>query len=103
MARLIGAVRSDARRHAEIRERLSAVVESRERFFFALVDVGVETGEIAECDRPLAREFVRLLMVGITEGTANSLEQQEMAIDAIKAMLRGRLIMAVGESSKNSS
>ena len=92
MARLIGSVRSDAKRHAEVRERLAAVVESRERFFFALVDVGVETGEIAECDRALAWEFIRLLLVGVVEGTANSLEQQELAIDAIKAMLRGRLI-----------
>lgn len=95
MARLIGSVRSDAKRHKEVRERLAAVVESRERFFFALVDVGVETGEIAECDRALAWEFIRLLLVGVTEGTANSLEQQEMAIAAIKAMLRGRLIRPV--------
>lgn len=95
LARFVGSVRSDNRRHDEVRQRLAWAVAERDRFFLALVDVGVETGEIAENDRPLVREFIRIVLVGLTEGTSDSVTQQRMAIDAVKAMLRGQLITPV--------
>lgn len=95
LAGFVGSVRSDNRRHEEVRERLARAVAERDRFFLALVDVGIETGEIAENDRPLVREFIRIVLVGLTEGTSGSVTQQRMAIDAVKAMLRGQLITPV--------
>lgn len=95
LGRFVGSVRSDNRRHEEVRERLAWAVAERDRFFLALVDVGVETGEIAQNDRPLVREFIRIVLVGLTEGTSDSVTQQRMAIDAVKAMLRGQLITPV--------
>lgn len=100
-AKFLSALRSDIRRHEEVRALVAEALAERERYFFAIVEVGVETGEIADGDQGLVWEFIRLLLVGITEGAANPIEEQALAIDAIKAMLDGRLIRQAAEAGEH--
>ncbi len=88
----IGAVRTDMRRHPEVAERLAAAVEARERFFVGLVNVGVQTGEIDPANRRLVAEFIRTVLLGLTDGSTPSLDHHRRAIDGIKALIRGELI-----------
>jgi len=88
----IGAVRTDMRRHPEVADRLSGAVRQRERFFVDLVDVGIETGEIDPADRGLVAEFIRTILLGLTDGSTPSLEHRRRAIDGIRALVRGDLI-----------
>ena len=87
-----GSVRSDMRRHPEVAERLAAAVDARERFLFGLVDVGVETGEIDDADRAIVAEVIRTVLHGLTDGSTPSLDHHRMAIDGIRALIRGELI-----------
>ncbi len=88
----IGAVRTDMRRHPEVADRLADAARERERFFLGLVDVGVETGEIAPADRGLVAEFIRTILLGLTAGSTPSLGHHRKAIDGIVALVRGELI-----------
>ena len=99
-AKFISSLRFDVRRHEEVRALVADALAERERYFFAIVERAVETGEITDGDQALAWEFIRLLLVGITEGAANPIEEQTLAIEAIKAMLDGRLIRPVPEAGK---
>jgi AcrR family transcriptional regulator len=92
LALFVGAVRTDMHRFPEVAERLSASVDQRDRFFLGIVDAGVETGEILPEDRDLVVEFIRIMLVGLTEGVSESPAQHRMAIDSIRALLRGELI-----------
>lgn len=92
VVRFIGAVRTDMRRHPEVSERLAATVHAREKFFVDIVDVGVETGEIKPADRGLVAEFIRTILLGLTDGTTPSLKHHRQAIDGIRALVRGELI-----------
>jgi len=91
-ARLVGSVRRDVRQDPDVAERLGNQVRQRDRFFLNLVDVGIETGEIAPEDRRLVGEFIRLVLVGMIEGVADSASQHERAIDAVTRLLDGELI-----------
>jgi AcrR family transcriptional regulator len=92
LARFVGVVRTDIRRHPEIRERLHSSDERREEFFLRLVDCGTETGEIKPEHRPLVRAFVSLILVGLTEGNSSSIERHRRAIDSVLGVLRGELV-----------
>lgn len=96
-ARFVGAVRRDVRQDPDVAARLGEQVRQRDRFFLNLVDVGIETGEIAPEDRRLVGEFIRLLLVGLFEGIADSASQHERAIDAITRLLDGGLIKPLPE------
>ena len=63
-----GVVRSDMRRFPEIAQQLARDVAQTEKFFVDLVEVGVGTGEIAAADRDAAIGFVRLALIGLTDG-----------------------------------
>jgi hypothetical protein len=39
-------------------------------------------------------EFIRIMLIGLTEGTSQGIEQHRSAIDAIRALLRGDLLQA---------
>ena len=95
LAKFVGVVRADIRRHPEIADRLHAVNDERERFFLRMVDCGIETGEIRQADRRLVREFIRLILIGLTEGTSDSIEAHRRAIDSVMAVLRGSLVRSV--------
>lgn len=92
LAKFVGVVRADIRRHPDIAEHLHTVDASRERFFLDIVDCGIRTGEIEPDDGPLVQEFIRVILVGLTEGTSDSIEVQRRAIDSIMGVLRGTLI-----------
>jgi AcrR family transcriptional regulator len=91
MAAFVGAVRTDTRRHADVDERLSRYAEAREQFFVDIVDVGVATGEIDVDDKPAMVEFVRTVLIGLTETVGMSPDQHRRAIDAVTGLLRGTI------------
>ncbi|MGA9276511.1 TetR/AcrR family transcriptional regulator [Ilumatobacter sp.] len=92
LAKFVGAVRADTRRYPEIGERLGDANAEREQFFMSMVQAGVGTGEVRPEDTELLEEFVRLVLVGLTDGSSESLEQHRRAIDSLKAMVRGQLV-----------
>ncbi len=92
LAAFIGSTRTDIRRHPEIDRALAAQAERRDHFFVRLVDIGVESGEIAVEHRRLVIEFVSTILIGLTDGVSNDSDRHQRAIDSIKLVLRGRLV-----------
>ncbi|WP_040493576.1 TetR/AcrR family transcriptional regulator [Ilumatobacter nonamiensis] len=99
LAKFVGAVRADTRRHPEIGEALGDANAEREEFFMRIVSAGIASGEVRPEDSDLVREFVRLILVGLTDGSSETLEQQRRAIDSVMAMVRGTLIRPAESSS----
>jgi AcrR family transcriptional regulator len=97
LALFVGTVRTDMRRFPEVAERLEHSVTARDEFFVSIVGAGVASGEIRPDDRNLVVEFVRILLIGLTEGGSESPERHRLAIDSIRALLRGELIVEVSE------
>lgn len=95
LAKFVGAVRADTRRHPEIREALGIANSEREHFFMRIVEAGIASGEVRSEDAERMREFVRLILVGLTDGSSESLEQHRRAIDSVMAMVRGTLIRPI--------
>ena len=50
------------------------------------------TGEVRPADRERMGEFIRIILIGLTEGTSEHAAQHRCAIDAILALLRGGLL-----------
>lgn len=92
LALFVGTVRADMRRFPEIARRLQTSVVQRDEFFLSIVDAGVVSGEVNPHDRELVVEFIRVMLIGLTEGVSESSAQHRLAIDSIRAMLRGDLI-----------
>lgn len=99
-AGFVGAVRTDARRYPEIDERVSRYNEARDLFFTNLVDVGVATGEICAEDRPEMAEFVRAVLIGLTETGGMTPDRRRRAIDAVTGLLRGTIFTPVGDAGR---
>ena len=95
LAAFVGAVRTDTQRHPDVAERLSRYAEAREQFFVDIVDVGVATGEIDAADQPAMVEFVRTVLIGLTETVGMSPEQHRRAIDAVTGLLRGTIFRPI--------
>lgn len=94
LALFLGAVRIDIRRYDELRGKLSNGVAVRDQFFTGLVDVGVETGEIDPGNRKLVIEFIRVLLIGLTDVVTPSVHDYRGVTDGIKAAMRGQLIQS---------
>lgn len=92
LALFVGTVRNDMRRFPEIAERLARADAARDEFFVSVVDTGVATGEVRPDDREGMVEFIRIMLIGLTEGTSQGTRQHRCAIDAIRALLRGELV-----------
>jgi AcrR family transcriptional regulator len=92
LAAFLGVVRTDMRRHSDIRERLGVHAARRDEFFVRLVDAGVATGEITRHHRALVNEFVTMVLIGLTDGVSDDPQRHERAVTAIKLVLRGELI-----------
>lgn len=92
LARFVGVVRADLRRHPEVRDRLGTADAAREQFFVDIVECGVATGEVLRENVEPLQEFIRLVLVGLTEGTSDSPERQRRAIDSVMAVMRGTLV-----------
>jgi AcrR family transcriptional regulator len=98
LTKFVGAVRADTRRYPEVRERLGDADSARVRFFTDIVEAGIASGEVRREDAALLQEFIRLILVGLTDGSSNSLDQHRRAIDSIMAVVRGDLVRPVPES-----
>lgn len=92
LARFIGAVRIDVARHEELRQALGNRSGRTQTFFRELVDHGVTTGEIKAADRDMVRAFVRITVVGLTDGASGDSQGHRLAVDAIRAVIEGRLV-----------
>lgn len=92
LARFIGAVRIDVARHEELRVALGNRSGRTQTFFRDLVDHGVSTGEIQPADRDMVRAFVRITVVGLTDGASGDSQGHRLAVDAIRAVIEGRLV-----------
>ncbi len=97
LAKFVGVVRADVRRYPEVAERLAAADLAREDFFLDIVEVGVSTGEVRAEDVAAVREFVRVILVGLIEGTSENPDRQRQAIDSIMGVLRGQLVQPVAD------
>lgn len=93
LALFVGTVRHDTRRFTEIAERLAHAEAARDDFFVGVVDVGVTTGEVRPADRERMVEFIRIMLIGLTEGASETSTQHRCAIDAIRALLHGELLL----------
>ena len=98
LAKFVGAVRADTRRYPEISARLGGADAARERFFMDIVEAGIETGEVRREDFELVQAFIRIVLVGLTDGSSSSLQQQRRAIDSVMAVVRGTLVRALDEA-----
>jgi TetR/AcrR family transcriptional repressor of uid operon len=91
LAAFLGTARIDLARYDELRS-----VEGRPgegtRFLNELVDHGVLTGEIPPDRRERVAALLRTIFVGLTVGLSGDLRDQRHAIDAIEALVEGRLL-----------
>lgn len=92
IAIFVGTVRVDMRRFPEIEHRLAASAAGRDEFFTSIVDAGVVTGEVCAEHRDMVAEFLRVMLVGLTEGVTKSTDEHRLAIDSIRALVRGELL-----------
>lgn len=91
VARFLGAVRVDVRRHPEMRVSVEPRSRQRERFFADMVEVGVSTGEISPLRRAVVFAYILTVLVGLTDAVSDDIDEQGRAIVGIKDALRGLL------------
>jgi AcrR family transcriptional regulator len=90
-----GTVRIDMRRSPELAERLARSVARTDHYFLAMIDIGIASGEINPSDRALVAEFMRIVLTALTDAGSTSAEPHRRSIDALDALLHGRLIRPV--------
>lgn len=92
IAIFVGTVRVDMRRFPEIADQLATSAADRDTFFTSIVDAGVATGEVCPENRAMVAEFLRVMLVGLTEGEVKSSDEYRLAVDAIRSLVRGDLL-----------
>jgi AcrR family transcriptional regulator len=92
VARFVGTIRVDARRHPELALALRLRDDRLVRFFTNLVADGIDSGEIADEDRPLIQAFLLTILIGLTDAVSDDPNLQRLANEAIKRSLQGRLL-----------
>lgn len=92
LARFLGSVRVDMRRHAELADVLRPAERRRASFYDDIVDLGVRTGEIDACDRARAGALVHTMLVGLTDAVSSNDTTHRLAVEGVKALLHGTLI-----------
>jgi AcrR family transcriptional regulator len=95
VARFLGAVRVDTRRHPEMRASVAPRSRQRETFFADMVELGVSTGEIAAERRPIVFAFILTVLVGLTDAVSDDPKVQSQAIAGIKDAVPGLLAPGV--------
>lgn len=103
LAQFLGAVRVDMRRHPELAKALKRATNERGRFFDRIVDDGVATGEIAPTDREAMSVLLTTILVGLTDSVSNNNQRHQLAVDAFKALVDGRLIRSPRAAAKPAS
>jgi AcrR family transcriptional regulator len=92
LARFLGSARVDIARHPEILKGMRRRRRTGDDIVLRLVDTGIATGEIRSADRAAATAAVRLILVGLNDAVSDDLEVHRAAIDAMRALVEGRLI-----------
>ncbi len=92
LAQFLGASRIDRKRVAELKDVPSHDAQNRTDFFEAMVDFGVKNGEIKAADKQQVLALIRTVTVGLTDAVSSDLTWHRHAIDALKALLEGRLV-----------
>ncbi len=96
LALFLGSARVDFARDADLAEAVMAI--ERERpidFFDRMIDLGVETGEIDERDRPIVASLLRTITVGLTDAVSSDPLRHRQAVDGIGRLLTGDLVKPV--------
>lgn len=95
LALFLGAVRIDIRRYDDLSVKLATGVVRRDQFFTELVDIGMATGEIEPENRQLVIEFIRVILIGLTDVVTPSKTDYRGVTDGLKLAMRGTLIKPV--------
>lgn len=91
VARFLGAVRVDVRRHPEMHAAVEPRSRQRERFFAEMVEIGVRSGEISASRREIVFAYVLTVLVGLTDAVSDDIDAQGRAITGIKDSLSSLL------------
>ena len=91
LAQFLGSSRVDISRHDELREALSGPGEGRS-FTAQLTNLAVKTGEIDKRDKAELRAFLRTVLAGLVDALSSDIHDHRVAVDALKAVTRGRLV-----------
>ncbi len=95
LARFLGTVRVDVRRHPDVAKVLKPDVKRRAKFYDDIVDLGVRTGEIDIADSDRMKALIRTMLTGLTDAVSDNLKSHLQAIEGLKALLEGKLIRPV--------
>jgi len=90
LAQFLGAVRIDRSRHVEVDEAIRTVRVGA-HFFTELVDLGIETGEIAEADRAMVLVFLETILTGLTDAVSGDDQRHARAVTSLKRAIDGTL------------
>ena len=91
LALFLGSSRVDIARHDELRDAIEGPGEGRS-FAAMLVATAVRTGEIDKAGRDQLRAFLRTVLVGLVDALSSDINDHRVAVDAIKAVVRGQLV-----------
>jgi len=97
LAQFLGALRVDIHRNVELKNALQKQAMRRQQFFDRIVDVGVETGEIDASDKENVRALLLTILIGLTDAVSYDRVQHRRAVDGLKALIEGKLILAIPE------
>lgn len=89
LARFLGSSRIDRLRNPDLAGELGAVDTRGEGFFEAIVDRGIETGEVDAADRELLISYIRAFNVGLTDGLSGDHREHRAAVDGFLLVLHG--------------
>jgi AcrR family transcriptional regulator len=95
LARFLGTVSVDVRRHPDLAKVLKPDIKRRARFYDEIVDFGVRTGEIDIADSDRMKSLIRTMLTGLTDAVSDNLKWHLQAIEGLKALLEGKLIRPV--------
>lgn len=85
LANFLVAVRTDLSRHEELRVPALTRPNRRVDFFTSLIDVAVESGEIAEADREIVSEVVVAILTGLVAASSHDPDVHARAIEGSSA------------------
>lgn len=89
LARFLGSSRIDRMRDPDLAAALGDRSTRGEGFFEAIVDRGIETGEVATSDRDVMVSCIRAFNVGLTDGLSGDDREHRQAVDGFLLMVRG--------------
>ena len=95
LARFIGAARVDMARDDELRVALGRPAHQGYSFFTVMIDDGIKSGELEPEQRELLLAFIRIIIVGLTDGESGTTARHRIAVDAVRSAIEGRLFPTV--------